>query len=108
MSSKLTKQLQGVQVERDELAVAERALKCRPSRPRPRLSLRYPVKAAGRAVLLIPHGSEVSDEEALPVDYRKIPAIVRDGDGPVQVRAAGGRLGLEPRCTASWNRWGRR
>ncbi|WP_438295449.1 hypothetical protein [Streptomyces sp. HUAS TT7] len=46
-------------------------------------------------MLLIPHRGDVSDEETLPGDYRKILAIVRDGDGPVQVRAVGERLGLD-------------
>jgi hypothetical protein len=32
---------------------------------------------------------------ALPGDYRKILAIVREADGPVQVRAVGERLGLD-------------
>ncbi|WP_406502223.1 hypothetical protein [Streptomyces sp. NBC_00500] len=35
------------------------------------------------------------DEGALPGDYRKILAIVREPDGPVQVRAVGERLGLD-------------
>ncbi|MGR3932434.1 hypothetical protein [Streptomyces sp. BRA346] len=52
-------------------------------------------KVAGRAVLLIPHRSDAADEGALPGDYRKILAIVREADGPVQVRAVGERLGLD-------------
>jgi hypothetical protein len=52
-------------------------------------------KAAGLAVLLIPHRSDAADEGALPGDYRKILAIVREADGPVQVRAVGERLGLD-------------
>ena len=50
---------------------------------------------AGRAVLLIPHRSDAADEGALPGDYRRIPAIGREADGPVQVRAVGERLGLD-------------
>jgi hypothetical protein len=50
---------------------------------------------SGRAVLLIPHRSDAADEGALPGDYRKILAIVREADGPVQVRAVGERLGLD-------------
>ncbi|MEU5341085.1 hypothetical protein AB0H18_09655 [Streptomyces sp. NPDC020766] len=49
---------------------------------------------AGRAVLLVPHRSDAADEGALPGDYRKILAIVREADGPVRVRAVGERLGL--------------
>ncbi|WSU48117.1 hypothetical protein OG254_07000 [Streptomyces sp. NBC_01092] len=48
----------------------------------------------GRALLLIPDRSDAADEGALPGDYRKILAIVREADGPVQVRAVGERLGL--------------
>lgn len=54
-----------------------------------------PARVAGRAVLLIPHRSETPDEAALPADYRKILAIVRAADGPVQVRAVGEELGLQ-------------
>jgi len=39
--------------------------------------------------------ADAADESALPGDYRKILAIVRDGDRPVQVRAVGERLGLD-------------
>ncbi|MER6961681.1 hypothetical protein ABT335_48495, partial [Streptomyces sp. NPDC000618] len=52
-------------------------------------------RVAGRAVLLIPHRGGTGDEAALPADYRKILAIVRAADGPVQVRAVGEELGLE-------------
>lgn len=54
-----------------------------------------PARVAGRAVLLIPHRSENSDEAALPADYRRILAIVRAADGPVQVRGVGEELGLQ-------------
>lgn len=54
-----------------------------------------PAQVAGPAVLLIPYRSDAADEGALPGDYRKILAIVREADGPVQVRAVGERLGLD-------------
>ncbi|MDQ1022286.1 hypothetical protein [Streptomyces afghaniensis] len=66
------------------------------------------VRVAGRAVLLIPHRSDAADEGALPRDYRKVLAIVREADGPVQVRAVGERLARTPLCAASWSRCGRR
>ncbi|MFD7378423.1 hypothetical protein ACFY13_52110 [Streptomyces mirabilis] len=44
---------------------------------------------------LIPHRSDTVDEGALPGDCRRILAIVREADGPVQVRAVGERLGLD-------------
>ncbi|MFF6787087.1 hypothetical protein [Streptomyces sp. NPDC012510] len=46
-------------------------------------------------MVLIPHHSDAADEGALPDDYRKILAIVREADGPVQVRAVGEWLGLD-------------
>lgn len=52
-------------------------------------------KVAGRAVPLIPHRSDAADEDALLGGCRKILAIVREADGPVQVRAVGERLGMD-------------
>ncbi|RZB13763.1 hypothetical protein StrepF001_42395, partial [Streptomyces sp. F001] len=46
-------------------------------------------QVAGRAVLSIPHRSDAADEGALPGDYRRILAIVREAGGPVQGRAVG-------------------
>nr|WSY57194.1 hypothetical protein OG999_48430 [Streptomyces sp. NBC_00886] len=45
--------------------------------------------------MLIPHRGGTGDEATLPADYRKIPAIVRAADGPVQIRAVGEELGPE-------------
>lgn len=92
----LTKRLQEVQVERDELAIAERVLNRLAEQAQADAEAVAPVsaKVAGRAVLLIPHRSDAADEGALPGDYRKILAIVREADGPVQVRAVGERLDL--------------
>ncbi len=53
------------------------------------------MKVAGRAVLLIPHRGDAADGGGLPGGYRKILAMVREADGPVQVRAVGERLGLD-------------
>lgn len=96
LAEELTKQLQEVQVERDELAVAERVLNRLAEQVQADAEAVAPVsaKVAGRAVLLIPHRSDAAEEGALPGDYRKILAIVREADGPVQVRAVGERLGL--------------
>lgn len=95
LAEELTKQLQEVQVERDELAIAERVLNRLAEQAQAEAAAPVPARVAGRAVLLIPHRSDAADEEALPGDYRKILAIVRDGDGPMQVRAVGERLGLD-------------
>ncbi|MEV1084018.1 hypothetical protein AB0I98_38375 [Streptomyces sp. NPDC050211] len=94
------KQLQEVQAEREELAIAERVLQRLAEQDRAEAEAAgatAPVKAqvAGRAVLLIPHRGDSLDETALPGDYRRILAIVRAAGGPVQVRAVGEELGLE-------------
>ncbi|WP_338897724.1 hypothetical protein WBG99_20735 [Streptomyces sp. TG1A-60] len=96
LAEQLTKQLQEVQVERDELAIAGRVLNRLAEQAQADAEAVAPVAAqvAGRAVLLIPHRSDAADEGALPGDYRKILAIVREADGPVQVRVVGERLGL--------------
>ncbi|WP_406465088.1 hypothetical protein [Streptomyces sp. NBC_01622] len=100
LAERLAMQLQEVQVERDELAIAERVLRRLAEQDRAAREAAATVaptaaRVAGRAVLLIPHRGETGDEAALPADYRKILAIVRVADGPVQVRAVGEELGLE-------------
>lgn len=97
LAEQLTKQLQEVQVERDELAIAERVLNRLAGQVQADVEAAAPVSArvAGRAVLLIPHRSDATYEAALPGDYRRILAIVRAADGPVQVRAVGEELGRE-------------
>ncbi|MFF4353844.1 hypothetical protein [Streptomyces sp. NPDC001530] len=96
-AEQLTKQLQEVQVERDELAIAERVLNRLAEQAQADAEAVAPVsaKVAGRTVLLIPHRSDAAAEDPLPGDYRKILAIVRETDGPVQVRAVSERLGLD-------------
>jgi hypothetical protein len=100
LAEQLTKQLQEVQVERDELAIAERVLnrlaeQAQADAKAAESAAPVSARVAGRAVLLIPHRSDAADEGALPGDYRKILAIVREADVPVQVRAVGERLGLD-------------
>ncbi|MEV5049361.1 hypothetical protein AB0N20_33425, partial [Streptomyces griseoincarnatus] len=74
LAEQLTKQLQKVQVERDELgnrgAGVEPPGRAGPSRCRRCRS--GSAQVAGRAVLLIPHHSDATDEAALPGDYRRI------------------------------------
>ncbi|MFF5365367.1 hypothetical protein ACFY4I_39265 [Streptomyces scabiei] len=93
LAEELGKQLQEVQTERDELAIAERVLNGLAEQARADAGAVAPVsvKVAGRAVLFIPHRSDAADEGALPGDYREILAIVREADGPVQ--RTGGRPG---------------
>ncbi|WP_189269376.1 hypothetical protein [Streptomyces fuscichromogenes] len=40
---------------------------------------------------LVPHRSDAAGEGALPGGCRGIPAVVREGGGPVRARAAGER-----------------
>jgi len=95
-AEELTEQLQEVPVERDELAIAERVLNRLAEQVQADAEAVAPVsaKVAGRGVLLIPHRSDAAEEGALPGASRKILAIVREADGPVQVRAVDERLGL--------------
>jgi hypothetical protein len=97
LAKELAKKLQEFQAERDELAIAERVLNrlAEQARADAGAVARVSAKVAGRAVLLIPHRSDAADEGEVPGDYRKILAIVREADGPVQVRAVGERLGLD-------------
>jgi hypothetical protein len=100
LAEELSKRLEEVQAEREELVIAERVLHRLAEQDRGEgeaAAAVAPVKAqvAGRAVLLIPHRGDDPDETALPDDYRKILAIVRAADGPVQVRTVGDELGLE-------------
>ncbi|WP_427168524.1 hypothetical protein ACQF4J_46225 [Streptomyces sp. C1-1] len=96
-AEQLTKQLQEVQVEREELAIAERVLKRLAEQAQADVEAVAPVsaKVSGRTVLLIPHHSDAADEGALPGDYRRILVIVREADGPVQVRVVGEQRGLD-------------
>ncbi|WP_307666113.1 hypothetical protein [Streptomyces sp. V1I1] len=100
LAEELVKQLQEVQAEREELVIAERvrnrlAEQNRAAEEAAATVAPTPARVAGRAVLLIPHRSETPDEAAMPADYRKILAIVRAADGPVQVRGVGEQLGTE-------------
>lgn len=100
LAEALTKQLHEVQAEREELIIAERVLNRLAEQDRATAEAAAavaptPARVAGRAVLLIPHRSENPDEAALPGDYRTILAVVRDAEGPAQVRAVGERLGLD-------------
>ncbi|MEW5629296.1 galactose oxidase-like domain-containing protein [Streptomyces hydrogenans] len=93
------KRLGEVEAEREELVVAERMLhrlaEQDPAEAEAAAVAPVKVQVAGRAVLLIPHRGDAPDESALPDDHRKILAVVRTADGPVQVRAVGEELGLE-------------
>ncbi|MFD3503468.1 hypothetical protein ACFWWT_49335 [Streptomyces sp. NPDC058676] len=53
------------------------------------------VQVAGRAVRLVPDRASGVAESALPADYQRILAPVRQAGGPVATRAVGEALGLD-------------
>ncbi|MGD3112591.1 helix-turn-helix domain-containing protein [Streptomyces sp. YGL11-2] len=72
----------GEQAEQDELAITEGVLnrlaeQVRGDTKAAGSAAQASAKVVGRAVLLIPHRSDVADEDALPGDHRKILATVR-------------------------------
>ena len=98
LDEELVKRLADVRVERDELVVAERVvqriseqglgeyLSLAPAPPEARVG--------GRSVWLIPTRVAGVGSDALPEDYQRIMAIVREAAGPVKVKEVGGVLGL--------------
>ncbi|MFE4369420.1 hypothetical protein ACFRMN_14520 [Streptomyces sp. NPDC056835] len=89
LEEQLVKQLSEVRAERDELAVAVRVWQ--------RMSEQLAdeqaaagspvVRVAGRAVRLVPDRAPGVDEAALPVDYQRIVAAVRQAAGPIATRS---------------------
>ncbi|MEY9895174.1 hypothetical protein ABIA35_008928 [Catenulispora sp. MAP12-49] len=98
LEEELVKRLADVRVERDELVVAERVVQRISEQGFGEyLSLAPPppeAQVGGRSVLLIPARVGGLDAEALPPDYQRILAIVRDAAGPVKVKEVGAKLGL--------------
>ncbi|MCC3776474.1 hypothetical protein [Streptomyces sp. UNOB3_S3] len=89
------KQLAEVRAERDELAVAERVLERMSEQIADERASAMPMpgQVGGQAVMLIPHRTPDVEEAALPPDYQRILAVVRQaaraGRRPaVLVRAA--------------------
>jgi hypothetical protein len=93
----LAKQLAEVRAERDELAVAERVLERMAGQLAEERASVAPVpgQVAGRAVMLIPHREPGVEEDALPWDYQRIIAAVRQAGGPVMAREVGEVVGVE-------------
>ncbi|MGP3980628.1 hypothetical protein [Streptomyces sp. KR80] len=94
LADKLTEQLQQINAEREELAVAERVLR-RLQEQCAADTTPASTQVAGRSVLLVPHRRDVADESALPGDYQRILGVVRAAGGPVRVKDVGAELGLE-------------
>jgi hypothetical protein len=54
-----------------------------------------PGQVGGRAVMLIPHRGPGMEEHALPWDYQRIIAAVRQAAGPVMAREVGEVVGVD-------------
>lgn len=93
LEERLAKELAEVRAERDELAVAERVSEQLADERAP--TAPAPGQGGGRAVMLIPHRAPDAEENALPPDYRRILAVVRQADGPVMTRQVGETLGVD-------------
>jgi len=97
LEEQLVKQLAEVRSEREDLAAAERVLARMGEQIAAERAASAPTAAqvGGKAVLLIPHRVPDVDETALPPEYQRILAAVRDTGGPVTVRQIGETLGLD-------------
>ncbi|KOY50160.1 hypothetical protein ADK59_38475 [Streptomyces sp. XY332] len=97
LEERLAKQLAEVRIERDELAVAERVLERMTEQLAEERASDLPVpgQVAGRAVMLVPHRELGVEESALPPDYQRILAVVRQAAGPVMAREVGEVVGVD-------------
>ncbi|MCX4461653.1 hypothetical protein OOK58_58065 [Streptomyces sp. NBC_01728] len=97
LEEQLAKQLAEVRAERDELAAAERVLeRISEQLADERASVApAPGQVGGRAVMLIPRRTSGVEETALPSDYQRILAVVRQAAGPVMARQVGDALGID-------------
>ena len=97
LEEQLVKQLSEVRDERDELTVAERVLTRLSERIADEQAAAEPaaVQVGGHAVLLIPHRAPGVEEAALPLEYQRILASVRNAGGPATTRQVGEALGLD-------------
>lgn len=97
LEEQLAKQLAEIRAERDELAVAERVLE----RVSEQLAQEraetasVPGQVGGQAVMIIPHRAPGVEETALPADYQRILAAVRQAAGPVMARQVGEMVGVD-------------
>ncbi|MEU3051281.1 hypothetical protein ABZ705_33135 [Streptomyces sp. NPDC006984] len=97
LEEQLAEQLAGVRAERDELAIAERVLeRVSEQLAEERASAApAPRTVGGQAVMMIPHRTSDTQEDALPADYQRILSAVRQAAGPVMTRQVGEILGVD-------------
>ena len=93
----LVRQLAEVRAERDELAVAEKVLARFSEQTASQAPAGAPVgtQVGGRTVLLVPHRAPGLQPEALPADYQRIPALVRQAGAPITTRQVGAAPGMD-------------
>ncbi|MFK4264168.1 hypothetical protein [Streptomyces milbemycinicus] len=106
LEEQLVKQLPEVRSERDELAVAERVLlRMAEQIAAERDTASSPVvHVAGGAVRLVPDRAPGVAESALPAEYRRILAAVRQAGGPWRPGPSARCWAWTPRCGAGWSR----
>ncbi|WP_199806836.1 MULTISPECIES: hypothetical protein [unclassified Streptomyces] len=97
LEEQLVNQLAEVRAEWDELAVAERVLERMTGQLADERAQAAPVpgQVGGRPVMLIPHREPGVEEDALPWDYQRIIAVVRQAAGPVIAREVGEVAGVD-------------
>ncbi|MFD8005249.1 hypothetical protein [Streptomyces mirabilis] len=97
LEEQLAKQLAEVRAERDELAVAERVLERMSEQLAVERSSVAPAlgQVGGQAVMLVPHRTPSMEEAALPPEYQRILAVVRQAAGPLMARQVGEVLGVD-------------
>ncbi|MFP3989522.1 hypothetical protein U9R90_18995 [Streptomyces sp. E11-3] len=97
LEEQLAKQLTEIRVERDELAVAERVLERVSEQLAQERAETAPVPGhvGGQAVMMLPHRAAGVEETALPPDYQRILAAVRQAAGPVMARQVGETVGVD-------------
>jgi hypothetical protein len=97
LEEQLAKQLTEIRAERDELAVAEQVLERVSEQLAQERAETAPVpgQVGGQTVMMIPHRAAGVEETALPADYQRILAAVRQAAGPVMARQVGEMVGVD-------------
>ncbi|MFI9761108.1 hypothetical protein ACIHFB_24560 [Streptomyces sp. NPDC051963] len=97
LEEQLVKQLAEVRAGREDLAATERVLARMSEQIAAERAATAPAVAqvGGKGALLIPHRAPDLTETALPPEYQRILAEVRDAGGPVTVRQIGETLGVD-------------
>ncbi|MFI1165807.1 hypothetical protein ACH4UM_19870 [Streptomyces sp. NPDC020801] len=97
-----------MRAELDELAVAERVLERMNEQLADKRAAAAPTpgQVGGQTVTLIPHRTPGMEDAALPPDYQRILAAVRQAAGPVMARQVGEELWPCCATTSAWRAGG--